>query len=199
MARTLKAFTSVKTINDLKNNLLEYPIYTERSFIDDSTLKLALHGLDVMDENISQQFIAYLHHVDTKMNCPGAANGNRYHKVPTILAGAIYFAYYPDTIADLNFDEIAILSKFSTVEPLSFYKQARNRWTKELLSQITSLSTDHMALSSFMELANLKLDSGMSSSQVTEYMGNTPPATLSQTAYDYIGEELEKGGYYLWK
>lgn len=41
MARMLKAFTSVKTINDLKNNLLEYPIYTERSFIDNSHFKIS--------------------------------------------------------------------------------------------------------------------------------------------------------------
>ena len=44
-----------------------------------------------------------MRHVDRKLSTGGAAKGNRFHKIPTVMAGCIYLTYYNDQIKDLNY------------------------------------------------------------------------------------------------
>lgn len=197
MANTTRAYTNIKTIEDFKNDLLEYPQYVNSALFQKVTLLKSIQALNAMDEETSQKFLECLHHIDKKQSCPGSSNGNRFHKVPTILASAIYFAYYPTSIEGLNYDEIAILSKYSIPEAIEFYQTASTNWTKSLLGEITSKSDDHMALSGYMELASCQMDFGSTPEAVAKYFHETPPQTLRQEVHIFTEKQIEKGGIYL--
>lgn len=197
MSRKTRAYTDITTIEDLKRDIVAYPQYVDRGFLTLGTIQKALQSFNDMDEQTTTRFFNYLHHIDRRMSCPGTANANRFHKVPNLLIGAIYLTYYPDTVAQLNNDELMFLSSFSIPEPLSFYETATTTWTKDLLGTLSSLSDDYMQVLSYMEYANHKLDTGTSSEEVATYLRETPIETLKQETRDYETTEFEKGALYL--
>lgn len=199
MANNTRAYTTVKTIEDFKSNLLEYPEYVDKNFMPKDLIQMSLQGLNEMDRETSTRFLTCLHHIDKKFSEAGAANANRFHKVPTILASAIYFAYCKDSIEGLSDDEIALLSEYSIPEPFNFYETAKTTWPKELLGAINSVSDDYMELQDYMLLADHQINEGTSKQEVITYFTETPHEIIKNTAFAYVAEQFEKGAIYLWK
>ncbi len=194
MAYKNLAFKEIKTIDDFKADLLKYPEYVECLFFPKETLEVALRGLDKLDESTTKTFIQFIHHVDGKMAVAGANKGNRFHKIPLILASTIYFAYYKDVIADLDFDEIALLSNYSLNEQLPFYQTATDKWPKELLGSIKDLDGEYTSLSNVMVLADHKLETGSTIEEVITYMRKTPPDQIKAESGEFASKVLDQGG-----
>ena len=112
-----KAFDEIKTIKDFKKDIENNPRYANGTYMNQESLEYAFNGLRMLEDDGETTFMKFIHHVDKKLSMGGTANGNRYHKIPTILAGAIYLAYFSEEVADLTLDELTILSKHSIVEP----------------------------------------------------------------------------------
>lgn len=197
MGRKTHAYTDITTLEGFKEDLVAYPQYVDKGFLPLSTLQKSLQSFNDMDDQTTKRFFDYLHHVDKKMSCPGTANGNRFHKVPVLLTGAVYLTYYPETVSQLDNDELMHLSRFSIPEPLAFYETATATWTKDLLGTLSSLSDDYMQVFSYMEYADHKLETGSSPEEVTTYLKETPVEALKQETMDYETKEFEKGALYL--
>ncbi len=192
-----KAFEGVKTINDFKADLENNPRYANGSYMNQEALQYAFNGLRMLEDDGEKTFMSYLHQVDRRLSMAGTANGNRYHKIPTILAGAIYLAYFRDDISELTLDELAILSKHSIVEPFSSYEMNTKKYPKELLGTIKSISEDFMFSDLYMELADKKIEEGQTPHEISEYMKSTPIKTLNQEGFDYVDQMIQEGGIYL--
>ena len=197
MAEQRRAYREVKTIADLKTDLNNYPKYVYQNYFNQESLNYALSGLDIMTEENQEFFLEFVHHIDRTMSMPGTANANRYHKVPTILAAAIYYAYYPEIIEDLDYDELAVLAKHAIPEPFDFYSTSRNIFSKQLLNTIHSLGDDFMYRSMYSEMAEDKISAGASPTDVINYFKTTPKEQINKEGFAFAENQIREGGYYL--
>lgn len=197
MAESKRAYKDTKTIADLKEDFANFPRYVYQGYFDPESLNYALSGLDIITEENKEYFLEFVHHIDKTMSMAGTANANRYHKIPTILAAAIYYAYYPEKIEDLDYDELAVLAKHAIPEPFEFYQTSRTMFSKELLSTIHNLGDDFMYRSMYTELAEYKITEGKSPNEVTKYFKETPKEKINQEGFTYSQNMIRIGGYYL--
>lgn len=192
-----KAFDELKTIKDLKKDIENNPRYANGTYMNQDALGYAFTGLRMLEEDGEKNFMKFVHHVDKKLSMGGTANGNRYHKIPTILAGAIYLAYFSEEVADLTLDELTILAKHSIVVPFEFYETSPKTYSKELLGTISSISEDFMFADLYMELADKKIEEGQSPQEISDYMKTTPTEILNREGFDYVDSLIQGGSIYL--
>lgn len=192
-----KAFDELKTIKDLKKDIENNPRYANGTYMNQDALGYAFTGLRMLEEDGEQNFMKFVHHVDKKLSMGGTANGNRYHKIPTILAGAIYLAYFSEEVADLTLDELTILAKHSIVGPFEFYETSPKTYSKELLGTISSISEDFMFADLYMELADKKIEEGQSPQEISNYMKTTSTEILNREGFDYVDSLIQGGSIYL--
>ena len=192
-----KAFDELKTIKDLKKDIENNPRYANGTYMNQDALGYAFTGLRMLEEDGEKNFMKFVHHVDKKLSMGGTANGNRYHKIPTILAGAIYLAYFSEEVADLTLDELTILAKHSIVVPFEFYETSPKTYSKELLGTISSISEDFMFADLYMELADKKIEEGQSPQEISDYMKTTPTEILNREGFDYVYSLIQGGSIYL--
>lgn len=195
MSKKTYAYKTVKTIEDFKKDLLEYPQYAEESFLTKNTLPIAIQCLDEMNEEAQERFLSCLHHIDKRLGNPGSAKADRFHKVPIILSSAIYFAYFNDAIKDYTNDEIMLLSEYSFPEHLEFYQTATKSWTKELLGTINSLDNDPLELMDYMILAGQSLEQQCTPTEITEYLKATPPRAIKEGVQAFVEMPFERKEY----
>lgn len=192
-----KAFDELKTIKDLKKDIENNPRYANGTYMNQDALGYAFTGLRMLEEDGEKNFMKFVHHVDKKLSMGGTANGNRYHKIPTILAGAIYLAYFSEEVADLTLDELTILAKHSIVVPFEFYETSPKTYSKELLGTISSISEDFMFADLYMELADKKIEEGQSPQEISDYMKKTSTEILNREGFDYVDSLIQGGSIYL--
>lgn len=192
-----KAFDELKTIKDLKKDIENNPRYANGTYMNQDAVGYAFTGLRMLEEDGEKNFMKFVHHVDKKLSMGGTANGNRYHKIPTILAGAIYLAYFSEEVADLTLDELTILAKHSIVVPFEFYETSPKTYSKELLGTISSISEDFMFADLYMELADKKIEEGQSPQEISDYMKTTPTEILNREGFDYVDSLIQGGSIYL--
>lgn len=197
MANKLRAYSDSVTLTDFKEDLLNYPQYVDTAFFNPESRAIALRNLNNMTESQEKQFLSYLVCLDQTMSMPGAANANRFHKIPTALAGCIYLVTFPEAVADLTNDELCVLAKSAITESTSDYVELKEKIGKELLSIIVSRGEDHMYRSEFLDLAIDMLDGGATKSTVASFMKKTPLASLKQQAHDHIAQKIEEAYKYL--
>ena len=192
-----KAFDELKTIKDLKKDIENNPRYATGTYMNQDAVGYAFTGLRMLEEDGEKNFMKFVHHVDKKLSMGGTANGNRYHKIPTILAGAIYLAYFSEEVADLTLDELTILAKHSIVVPFEFYETSPKTYSKELLGTISSFSEDFMFADLYMELADKKIEEGQSPQEISDYMKTTSTEILNREGFDYVDSLIQGGSIYL--
>lgn len=197
MANKQRAFTEIKTMADFKYELDTHPNYVFRAYFNSDSLEYALNGLNIMTDENEEAFLGFVHHIDKTLSMAGTAHGNRFHKIPTALAGAIFYAYCPETIEGLTYDEIAILAKFAIPETFDFYETSAAYFGKDLLATIHSIGEDFMYHSMYMELADYKLKQGQTKEEVTSFMKDNPLEQVKQEAFDYAQAVIEIAGRYL--
>lgn len=186
MNKTMRAFAEIKTISDFKQELENSVEYVNGSYFNQETLETAITSLNSMPAEQQARFLSFIHHVDRTMSMAGAAKANRYHKIPTALAGCIYFAQFPETIKDLSYDELSVLARHSAIAPLAFYESAVEKYGQELLAAIVAKSEDYMYRGTYLALASQKISEGQSKEEVVNYITNMPLNELKEESLNAI-------------
>ena len=198
MGRTpSKAFEHINTFQELIEDVKENMKYLTSGYFHEKGVEVAVKALTEMDEQQQKQTLRYMKLVDRKLTMGGAANGNRFHKIPTLLAGCIYIAYHQDQIKDLNLDELSILSRFSIVEPPEFYETAVDYLGHELLTVVADKHYDFMFQSGYMNYAESKIRNGTPKEVVTQEIKETPVQELSEKVFEWERELIQEAGKYL--
>lgn len=204
MAKEKLIFNNTNSYEELVRLLeIELP-YVNKYYFHEDAIEQALASFHTSDEKTRKRILTFANHVDKKMNFASQAHKNRYHKIPTILAGAIYLDLYPDTVCKLTPSELEILAKHSITLPLTFYKTATMYYTKELLAVIDEKGEDFMFKTDYIYLTEKYFNMGQTPEEVTEYFRKTPTKELTEEAFEYerkmIEEEMakhESGGFRL--
>lgn len=199
MGRTpTKAFDHVETFEDLSdtifNMLLDYP---HANYMDERSLQESVLSHAKMTEEQKKYLLKFVKQVDRKLSFSGAARGNIFHKLPTILAGTIYIANYGETIRELSIDELIVLSRFSIVEPPGFYEGAVDYLGKDLLTAITQKHFDYTYQSAFLDYAESRIREGYTKEQTAAYIRDIPIDKLKEETFEYERKLIEEAGKYL--
>ena len=186
-------FKEVKNIEDFKVVITENMDYiTSRicGFMPEETLNMALQGLSSFPKEQEKNFISFVKRVDKSYSSPGACNGNAWHKLPAVLAGSIYYNYYPETISELTLDEMALLSYFSFVTPITFYETSVEKYGKELLSAIIEKTkNDRYDSMAVLMLADKMMKEDLKTKEeTTEYVKKTTTEQLLEEEAEYSKE-----------
>lgn len=96
MARLNKAFNSVNTYDDLKNEFIDSMNYLTSGFFCPENLEVAINTLNTATAEQQHKILQYTKHLDRRLNAPGAAKGNRFHKIPTLMTGILYICLFPE-------------------------------------------------------------------------------------------------------
>ena len=192
-----KAFDHITTFQELIEDVKANMKYLTSGYFHEKGVEVAVQALTDMDERKQKQTLRYMKFVDSKLTMGGAANGNRFHKIPTLLAGCIYIAYHQDQIKDLNLDELAILSRFSIVELPEFYQTAVDYLGHELLTVVSDKHYDFMFQSGYMNYAESKIREGTPREVVTKEIKETPIKELSEKVFEWERELIQEAGKYL--
>ena len=175
-------------LEEMKNQIPEMSKY----YMDEDSLQVALNSINTKDEETRKKILAFANSVDRKMNFGGQAHKNRYHKIPTILAGAIYLNKYKEEIAALDDDELEILAKHSITFPISFYKQQTMYYTKQLLRTIYEIGPDFMYRTGYMFLTEKYFEQGKTSEEINEYFKTSNLQELLEESFEYERMTMEE-------
>ena len=175
-------------LEEMKNQIPEMSKY----YMDEDSLQIALNSINTKDETIRKRILSFANSVDRKMNFGGQAHKNRYHKIPTILAGAIYCAEFRDTIKELDDDELEILAKHSITFPISFYKTATMYYTKQLLRTIYEIGPDFMFRTGYMFLTEKYFEQGKTPEEINTYFKTSNLKELLEESFEYERITMEE-------
>ena len=185
MAKDKLIFNRTTNYEELVKSMEEELPYISKYYFNKDAYDQAIASFHTLDEETRKKIVTFANHVDSKMNFPGQVHKNRYHKIPTILAGSIYLDLYPEKVEDLSLDELEILAKHSITLPLMFYKSSTMYYTKELLAAIYQIGPDFMYRSGYMFLTEKYFEQGKTPEEVTEYFLSTNTKDLLQESFDY--------------
>lgn len=192
MNKTL-LFKDVEDISDFKNVLkenIDYISHRTNGFINPESLELALTGLKNFPQEQEKSFITFVKKVDKAFVSRGSYNGNAFHKFPIVIAGSIFYNYYPETISELTLDEIVLLSNFSFVEAPEYYETAVEKYGKEMLSSIIEKTKNDNSdnLSIFMLADKMMKVDGKTREETLEYIKQTSKEQLLKEEEQYTIE-----------
>lgn len=190
-------FKEVNNIEDFKAVITENIDYISNricGFMPEDTLNIALQGLSSFPKEQEKNFISFVKRVDKSYSSPGSYNGNAWHKLPTVLAGSIYYNYYPDTISTLTLDEMVLLSYFSFVTPITFYETSVEKYSKELLSAIIEKTQNdrYDSMSIFILADKMMRKDNKTKEETTKHIKQTPLEQLQEEEKQVTIEMFEK-------
>lgn len=117
---------------------------------------------------------------------------NLYHKIPTIVAGSIYFVHQEDTAKDLSVEELATLAKYSITQPVDFYEKSPTVFTKDVLETVVKKTSDFFSRDSLMYLVDEAFSRGDTAEDVIQKISNVSLDELLQEAFIAEGQQVEK-------
>lgn len=117
---------------------------------------------------------------------------NLYHKIPTIVAGSIYFVHQEDMAKELSVEELATLAKYSITQPVDFYEQASTTFTKDVLATVVEKTTDFFARDSLMYLVDEAFSRGDIKEEIMQKITSEPLDALLQEAFITEEQQVEK-------
>ncbi len=191
MASNHRAYKDLTTIAEFKEDLEAFPRYTTGYFPED-TIDYAFSALSMLEQEDEKKFVKFIHHVDKSLSMGGTANANRFHKIPTLLSGAIFFAYYPESIEDLDFDELAILAKYTICTTADKYPVYAQKFSKRLLRTVHDIGPDFMYRSEYIDYANHLIDEGSQADDVADYFRTEPLEKIKKEAMDYSYAQIQE-------
>ena len=192
MAKEKLIFNKTTDYNEFLEEMQRQVPKMSKYYFNDETLPVALQAIATQDPNKRKKILAFANSVDRKMNFGGQAHKNRYHKIPTILAGALYYSEYPESVEDLDVDEMEILAKHSITFPISFYKQATMYYTKQLLRTIYEIGPDYMYRTGYMFLTEKYFDQGKTPEEINTYFKNSDLKELLEESFEYERITMEE-------
>lgn len=126
-------FDKTETISDvcriIQDNVDKF------SFLPPEILNQHYHSLVAMEEAKQENFMDFVHFVDISYS-PRGSNSLFRQKLFTVLAGATYYYDFYDQISSYTNKELAILSKWSIIEPIDNYSEILKRFPQSVLSLI---------------------------------------------------------------
>lgn len=188
------AFSEIRNFSDIKKeveNSMEYLLMQFNS----ETLKLALSGLNDSNEEVEEKTLQFMHHIDQNMSATGSANGNRFHKIPTLIAGYTYLKYYKEQVENLSLDELSLLARYSPAGDPSFYEHAVDYFEKGTLAAIINKHPEYYHQDKYMCLVGKRLSENMSNEDAAEFIRTTSVEELEKEAdedYKKIIQEVGK-------
>ena len=185
-----KAFKEMKTISDYKQEIENSVKYLVDSFFNMNTFKSSMDGLASMSEQQIESFLKFVRHVDETFNMDAAADCNRYHKIPTIVAGSVYFSYFPEVTKELNLDELSTLAFFSVVEPISFYEHAVDTVGKEVLSTVINKTPNYLERMHIMIVVDEQKKAGQTKEDIVKYITDSPLEQLKEECQRKTAEDI---------
>ena len=105
------------------------------SFLQPEILNHHYHSLIAMEDAKQEKFMNFVHFVDTSYSPHGSSSLLR-QKLFTVLAGATYYYDFYNQISNYTNKELAILSKWSIIEPVDNYSETLERFPQSVLSLI---------------------------------------------------------------
>lgn len=201
MRTAKKLFNQVKTYDDIKNIIRDNADYLNNGYFNIETLSQGIDSLYNLSIEKQPKIVEFAHQLDQSMSLEGLAKQNSYHKIPTLLAGIIYYDKYYDEIMSYSLDEQTILAKFSIIKSLEFYQNATKEYTKEVVSCIADKNTDFMIRSDLMFLTQELLNEGKNTEEIITHIASTPQDELLEDVYKRETELIKPilGGIVLWK
>ena len=185
MAKEKLIFNKTTDYEELLEEMKRQIPEMSRYYFHEETLPVAIASLSTQDPNKRKRILDFANSVDRKMNFGGQAHKNRYHKIPTILAGAIYYSEYPESVEELDADEMEILAKHSITFPISFYKNATMYYTKQLLRTIYEIGPDFMFRTGYMFLTEKYFDQGKTPDEINTYFKESDLKELLEESFEY--------------
>ena len=185
MAKEKLIFNKTTDYNEFLEEMKRQIPEMSKYFMDEESLKVAIQSIQTVDEPTRKKILAFANSVDRKMNFGGQAHKNRYHKIPTILAGAIYYSEFPESVASLDVDVLEILAKHSITFPISFYKNATMYYTKQLLRTIYEIGPDFMFRTGYMFLTEKYFDQGKTPDEINTYFKESDLKELLEESFEY--------------
>ena len=126
-------FDKTETISDvcriIQDNVDKF------SFLPPEILNHHYHSLVAMEDAKQENFMDFVHFVDSSYS-PYGSNSLFRQKLFTVLAGATYYYDFYDQISSYTNKELAILSKWSIIEPIDNYSEILKRFPQSGLSLI---------------------------------------------------------------
>ena len=126
-------FDKTETISDvcriIQDNVDKF------SFLPPEILNQHYHSLVAMEDAKQENFMDFVHFIDISYSPHGSSSLFR-QKLFTVLAGATYYYDFYDQISSYTNKELAILSKWSIIEPIDNYSEILKRFPQSVLSLI---------------------------------------------------------------
>lgn len=126
-------FDKAETISDvcriIQDNVDKF------SFLPPEILNQHYHSLVAMEDAKQENFMDFVHFIDISYSPHGSSSLFR-QKLFTVLAGATYYYDFYDQISSYTNKELAILSKWSIIEPIDNYSEILKRFPQSVLSLI---------------------------------------------------------------
>ncbi len=185
MAKEKLIFNKTTDYEEFIKELLEQIPQMSKYYFNEDNLPIVMGILGTTDESLRKKILTFANSVDRKMNFGGQAHKNRYHKIPTILSGILYLGQFPESIEDLDADELEILAKHSITMPISFYKEAKKYYTKPLLRTIYEIGPDFMYRTGYMFLAEKYQEMGKTPEEINKYFRNADLKELLEESFEY--------------
>lgn len=187
------AFSDIKNFSDMKKEVENSMEYLLMQF-NNETLELALNGLKSSNEEVEEKTLQFMHYIDQIMSTTGSAHGNRFHKIPTLIAGYTYLKYYNEQIQDLSLDEFALLSRVSIGGDPTFYETAVDYIGKNTLSAIVNKHPVYYHQDKYICLVLKRLKENMSTSDAETFIRTTSVEELEKEADEDYKKILEEEG-----
>ena len=192
-----EAFKNVNSIDiflDRVKNNNENMNYLINNYFNNDTIELAIKSLNnIKNTNKEKEFIDYMHYVDKRLNFAGQASENRRHKIPTMFAGAIYIDKYQKEFNIYTAQQKMVISKFSAIEYLDFYKNINKTFSKKIMDTIVNKNKDWAFQDDFMRIA-YKYRDKKTEEEIIEYLNEHDEGDLIRENFLDFQKNLEKVG-----
>ena len=192
-----EAFKNVNSIDiflDRVKNNNENMNYLINNYFNNDTIELAIKSLNnIKNTNKEKEFIDYMHYVDKRLNFAGQASENRRHKIPTMFAGAIYIDKYQKEFNIYTAQQKMVISKFSAIEYLDFYKNINKTFSKKIMDTIVNKNKDWAFQDDFMRIA-YKYRNEKKEDEIIDYLNEHNEGDLIRENFLDFQKNLEKVG-----
>lgn len=178
MTKKLKLFDEVTTYDDVKNIIRENVNYLNNGYFNIESLTEGINSLNNLPLDKQSKVLKLVNQIDKTMSLPGSANQNSYHKIPTLLAGILYYDKYDNQISSYSLDEQTILAHYSITQGPTFYQSATKTYNKQIISCIAIKSKDLFTRDDLMFLTQQLIVEEKKGEEIIEYITSTPQDTL---------------------
>lgn len=182
---------STPTYESVVETVSKNTSYLVNGYFTTEVVPVGILALKDIPKEQQQKFCDFVDYVDRHF-VVSTKNVNLYHKIPTIVAGSIYFTNYYDMINHLTVEEVSILAKYSITQPISFYEQAPAIFTKDVLGTVARKTPDFFARDDLMYLVEEQFSQDVSKEAVIGRLTEESLDLLLQESFMKEEEQVKK-------